>query len=346
MQKHIDVVGAGFSGATVAHELAKAGYIVNLYERRHHIAGNAYDTIDAVSGIRYHVYGPHLFHTKNERVWKYLQQFGKWDRYKHKVKALLPNGQYVTLPVNRETASIVGEENIIETFYRPYSEKMWGMKLEDIDKSILDRVKIRDDDNEYYFPDDPYQALPVDGYTSIVSAMLRHPNINLHLQTDYDQQNSRAYHTFSTAPIDVWFDNMFGALPYRSIKFERIISRSNNTPPAPVINFTHTDKHTRCTVWNMLPHHNNPRGTLRLTTFEEPCSYEENNYERYYPVKDPHGKNREIYRKYSDYAKENSPNVTFLGRCGSYQYLDMDMAINQALQKTAKFITKENKCPV
>lgn len=337
---NIDVIGAGFSGATVARQLAEAGYRVRVYDKRHHVAGNAYDTEHSISGIRHHVYGPHLFHTKNKRVWEYVQKFSEWIPYKHRVKALLSDGTHVTLPVNRETAKIVGKDNIVETFYRPYSEKMWGMKLEDIDASILDRVKIRDDDNEYYFPDDPYQALPVNGYTDLVSSMLDHENITVILQTEYSR-SSPTYTDFKfvTAPIDVWFDSIFGALPYRSIKFQTYtVETSGELYPAPVINFTDTGKFTRFTVWNKLPGHAPRYSRGSLVTYEEPCSYEENDYERYYPVKDPSGKNRDTYKKYLEHAKIHEPDSIFLGRCGSYQYLDMDMAINQALQKTAKFI--------
>jgi UDP-galactopyranose mutase len=152
------VVGAGLSGCVVARELANAGHSVRVIEARSHIAGNCYDYVNSL-GIRIHKYGPHLFHTSNEKVVSYLSQFTKWTEYKHKVKALLVDGRLVTLPVNRETLGIVGEDNVIDVFYIPYTRKMWNMEIEDLDKSIVGRVPIRDDDNEFYFPDDTFQAI-------------------------------------------------------------------------------------------------------------------------------------------------------------------------------------------
>ena len=122
---NILVVGAGFAGAVVAHELANAGHKIQVIEKRNHIAGNAYDYTNK-HGIRIHKYGPHLFHTNNKKVYDWITQFGEWVEYRHKVKAMLSTGQYVTLPVNSETKEIVGEENIISTFYAPYTYKMWG----------------------------------------------------------------------------------------------------------------------------------------------------------------------------------------------------------------------------
>ena len=106
------VVGAGFAGATVARELAEAGHQVNVFDKRYHVAGNAHDELYD-GKIRYHKYGPHIFHTNNTRVFEYLSRFTEWIPYKHKVKALLDDGTYVTLPVNKETKKIVGESWII-----------------------------------------------------------------------------------------------------------------------------------------------------------------------------------------------------------------------------------------
>jgi len=128
-----------------------------------------------------HQYGPHLFHTNNKKVYDFLSQYTEWVEYKHKVKAQLADGRYVTLPVNKETKEIVGEENVLDIFFRPYTKKMWGKELEELDPSIINRVPIRDDDNEYYFPNDEYQALPKDGYTDLIVNMLNHENIDCYV---------------------------------------------------------------------------------------------------------------------------------------------------------------------
>ena len=156
-KKDYVIVGAGLFGAVCARELTDAGKSVVVVDKRDHIGGNAYDYTNE-HGIRIHKYGPHIFHTSNKKVYDWITQFGEWTPYKHKVKAMLDDGSFVTLPVNIETAKKVGSKNIIEIFYRPYSEKMWGMKLEDIDPSIFSRVPIRNDLNEYYFPKDKFQA--------------------------------------------------------------------------------------------------------------------------------------------------------------------------------------------
>jgi len=177
------IVGAGFSGAVIARELAEDGHEITVIDKRDHIGGNAFDYTNEL-GIRIHKYGPHLFHTNNKDVFEWLSRFTEWAPYFHKVKALLKNGQYVTLPINKETKQIVGEENVIETFIRPYSEKMWGMKLEEIDKQILNRVPIRDDNNELYFPDDEFQFMPKDGFEKLFYNILEHKN-NFHYNLKY-----------------------------------------------------------------------------------------------------------------------------------------------------------------
>ena len=199
------VVGAGFTGATIARELADAGHKVVVIDRRHHVAGNAYDYTDAL-GIRVHKYGPHLFHTKNHKVYDYLGQFCEWVKYQHKVKALLSDGRFVTLPVNAETRALVGEHNIVDTFYRPYTKKMWGLDIEQLDPSIMQRVPVRDDMNELYFPDDKYQALPMHGYTALIENMLDDPKIKVNLQTEFDQTMIPGFdHVFNSMPIDVYY---------------------------------------------------------------------------------------------------------------------------------------------
>ena len=148
--KKILVVGSGLSGSVISRKLAETDkYLVFIVEKRNEIGGNVYDYENS-KGIRIHKYGPHLFHTNNKKVVDFIKKYAEWIPYKHKVKAILKNGDYVTLPVNRETKKIVGQENIIETFFRPYSEKMWGIKLEELSPDILKRIPSRDDDNEYY----------------------------------------------------------------------------------------------------------------------------------------------------------------------------------------------------
>jgi UDP-galactopyranose mutase len=331
------VVGAGFSGAVIARELAEAGNKVWVLESRDHVAGNAYDYVNE-HGIRVHKYGPHLFHTSNKAVFDWLSKFTEWIPYKHKVKAQLEDGRFATLPVNRQTKDMVGEENVLDIFFRPYTKKMWGVELDDLNPEIINRVPIRDDDNEYYFPDDVYQYMPANGYTKLVENILNHKNITVKLNTkyepDFEKNVAHFDHVFNSMPIDQYFDFKHGPLPYRSIKFETITLPITRALPSATVNFTHDGPKTRVTEWKNIPNHGGNKYNTTLT-FEEPCDYADNNFERYYPVKDRDGKNRELYEKYRN---EQPENMTFIGRCGLYAYLDMHQAINSALATVRKFL--------
>ena len=335
---NILVVGAGFAGATIARQLAENGHKICVIDQRDHIAGNAYDYTNE-HGIRVHKYGPHLFHTNNKEVFDWITRFGEFGEYKHKVKAQLADGRYVTLPVNKETKEVVGEENIIDIFYRPYTKKMWGMELEELDNSIVKRIPVRDDYNEFYFPDDKYQVLPLQGYTKLFENILNHNNIVVHLNTTFDKKMEELYdHVFNSMPIDVYYDYEYGELPYRSIKFHDTHFPMNKVLPVGTVNFTHDGPYTRVTEWKNYPYHGN-NTTMTTLTVEEPCDYKDNDYQRFYPVKDITGENLSIYKKYA--AKQvNNPNMTFIGRCGMYVYIDMHQAINSSLQTAKKFIRR------
>lgn len=336
--RNILVVGAGFTGAVIARELAEAGHSVHVMDKRRHVAGNAHDYVNE-HGIRVHQYGPHLFHTKMKDVYDYLSRFTEWLPYQHRVKAQLADGRLVTLPVNHETSQIVGKENVLDVFFRPYTLKMWGIPLDRLDPSVIARVPIRDDDNELYFPNDPYQGIPKDGYTTLISNILDHANIKVflggtftkHLEKDYD-------HIFSAQPIDEYYDFIYGELPYRSIRFHQAHVPLSQVFQHATVNFTHSGPYTRVTEWKNIPGHGeNPY--ITSLTYEEPCDYRDNGMERYYPVKDIEGKNREIYLRY-----KNIPNakVTFCGRTGLYAYLDMDQAVTVARSMARQFIEKQS----
>lgn len=333
MTDKILVVGAGFSGAVIAHELAKAGYLVDIIDERDHIAGNAYD-YENEHGIRVHKYGPHIFHTNNKKVFDWVTQFSDWTEYKHKVKAQLSNGDFVTLPVNKETKLKVGEDNIIDIFYRPYTKKMWNKDIEELDPNILKRVPIRDDDNEYYFPDAIYNFMPTFGYTEVFNTILSHENIKVTLNTKFKKDVEKDYtHVFNSMAIDSYYDYQFGHLPYRSLKFHHVSLPMVKVLPRSVVNFTHDGKYTRMTEWKQFPNHGTSEKWTSLT-YEEPCDYAENDFERFYPVKDINGENRNLYAKYKAILNDK---VTFIGRCGMYVYIDMDQAINSALAVVEKF---------
>ena len=336
MTQKILIVGAGFSGVTIARILADKGYKVEIIDRRNHIAGNAYDYCSE-NGIRIHKYGPHIFHTNNRKVYEWLAQFTEWIPYQHKVRAMLADGTEVVLPPNKETANIIGKENILDVLFRPYTKKMWGLDLDELDPGIINRVPIRSDDNTLYFPNDEFQGLPKLGYTNLIQNVITHKNIVVQLSTTFSKYMESDYdHVFNSMPIDEYYDFQFGRLPYRSIKFHHQTVSIPKILSVPTLNFTHHAKFTRVTEWKNYPNHgDNPIETI--ITYEEPCDYTENNFERYYPVKDQAGINK---KKYNFYKNIENKKTTFIGRCGQYVYIDMHQAVNSAMQIAEKYLQR------
>lgn len=335
MNKSFLIVGAGLSGAVIARCLADNGHKVTVIDKRDHIGGNCYDYLND-ENILVHKYGPHLFHTSNLEVVDWLSRFTEWVPYKHKVKAKLKDSSLVTLPVNAETARIVGKENVIDIFFRPYTKKMWGLDIEQLDSSILKRVPIREDDNEFYFPNDNFQAMPKYGYTKLFEEILDHENIVIHLKTNLKEFDHSTFdHIFNSMPIDEYFDWCYGRLPYRSMKFHTSTVQVPNLFPVATVNFTHDGPCTRVTEWKNIPNARTftPSEYVTTITVEEPCEGTEFN-EPYYPVKDIRGMNR---AKFESYQKIVPSNMTFIGRCGTYSYIDMDKAVALALEIVKKF---------
>jgi UDP-galactopyranose mutase len=218
--RRILVVGAGFAGAVYARELAQAGFEVDVLDRRRHVAGNAYDEM-CPTGQLVHRYGPHLFHTNNETVVRWLQRFAVFVPCQHHVHALVADGRRVPLPVNRTTINQVfglrlrNEQAVraflrsqtevdpapanataflnasigrvlTDLFFRPYTRKMWALELEELDAAVVKRIPIRFDDESRYFPDDRFQMMPRDGCTRLFETMLDHPRIAVTLNQAFD----------------------------------------------------------------------------------------------------------------------------------------------------------------
>lgn len=330
------IVGAGLYGAVLGRALAEAGHQVHFIEKRDHIAGNCFDFVNA-HGIRVHRYGPHIFHTSNEKVISYVKRFAEWTPYRHRVRAQLENGIHVPLPVNRETLIHVPADRVIDVFYRPYTKKMWGLSIEELDPSILSRVPITPDAPDDYFPHDTFVGFPLGGYTQFVGEILRHKSISVALSAPYSYGQEEAFDfCFNAMPIDEYFDFQLGRLPYRSIRFHHFDVPAPRMSPFSVINFTHDGPMTRVTEWKNFPDHGEAQNVTSLT-FEEPCADHENNYERYYPVKDRAGLNRTLYKSYQALTPSR---MKFIGRTGLYAYLDMHQAISSALAVAEEFLTQ------
>lgn len=369
--KPVLVAGAGFAGAVIARELADNGIPVHVIERREHIGGNAHDYIN-LHGERVHRYGPHLLHgDKDSIAIKWLSRFTKWIPYEHRVRALLPNNKTTPLPVNQTTLrdvygfhvdseekaeallnkvrvhingspkntdefflANVGEE-LANLFFRPYTQKMWGIAPCKLMPAIGARLPVRTNLDDRYFTD-TFQALPAEGYTTMFERILNHKLITIDLNTEFSKDMEASYqHCFLSVPIDMYFEYRHGQLPYRSIIFHE--KRCRETQPAPVINFTDLGRFTRKTQWDLLPNSMRSEDGLHTVTLEEPCAMDRNPGEYYYPVQNLQSLSG--LEKYKEDAKEIK-RVTFCGRTGLFRYIDMVPAVNIHLNMVKEHLRK------
>lgn len=349
------IVGAGFAGSVLAERLAsQRGETVLLIDRRDHIAGNAFDGLDA-AGIMIHRYGPHIFHTNSAAVVDYLSQFTAWRPYVHRVLARV-DGQLLPIPINLDTvnrlyglsldgagmeaflaarreavADIQTSEDVVvstvgrdlyEKFFKGYTRKQWGLDPSQLSRIVTARIPTRMDRDDRYFTD-AYQQMPRDGYTAMFSNMLEHPKIRVELATEWNQtrDRARARRVIFTGPIDQFFGYRFGTLPYRSLRFEHVTLDTEWAQPVAVVNFPQTEAYTRVTEYKHLTGQVHPRTSL---TYEYPTD----EGDPYYPI--PHSSSHALYRMYRT-AAEREADVWFVGRLGSYQYLNMDQVVGQAL---------------
>ena len=358
----IVIIGAGISGAVLAERYANLGKRVTLLEKRDHIAGNCYDYIDD-NGILVSKYGAHLFHTNSEEVWDYVNQFAQWYPWEHKVLAKVED-KLVPIPVNITTVntlyglSLESEEDmrqwleanrqdhpeaqngrdavlhkvgddLYEKMFRHYTKKQWDKYPEELDASVLNRIPVRTNFDDRYFSD-RYQALPKGGYTRLFAAILDHPNITVHLNTDYFdvKDKLRGYEKlFYTGPIDRFFEfkhSLTEKLEYRSINFVSETVTQQYFQENSVINYPGREvDYTRIVEYR---HFGNQTGPQVTTIVKE---YTTDEGDPYYPV--PNARNQEIYERYRAEA-EALTDVYFVGRLANYKYFNMDQAFLNALE--------------
>ncbi len=355
------IVGAGFSGAVVARELAEAGHLADVFDTRDHVAGNCH-TARHETGVMVHTYGPHIFHTQHEHVWQYINRFGEMMPYRHKVKAISQDTMY-SLPVNLKTINqffdqdfdaqqaeafiqskadttitnpvsfedqglrFVGRE-LYDAFFSGYTAKQWGVDPKELPASILARLPVRFNDDDSYF-NHPYQAIPKDGYTPIVTAILNHPSIKIHLSTRFDPSSHSEFGEFDhivwTGPIDAFFNFEFGRLGYRTLDFVPEIS-DGDYQGHPVVNYCDVDvPFTRITEHKHFAPWEDHARTVVYREFSRLCGETDTPY---YPIRLV--KEKEQLLNYVQRAR-GAKGVTFIGRLATYRYLDMDVTIHEAL---------------
>jgi UDP-galactopyranose mutase len=364
------IVGAGFAGSVLAERLAsQSNQKVLLVDKRNHIGGNAYDCHDD-AGILIHKYGPHIFHTNSADVFDYLSQFTQWRQYQHRVLASV-DGQLVPFPINLDTinrlygmnltafevddffksvaepreairtsedvvVSKVGRE-LYEKFFRNYTRKQWGLDPSDLDAAVTSRVPTRTNRDERYFTD-RFQAMPLHGFTRMFERMLNHPNIKIMLNTDYREiVNVIPFRDMVyTGPIDEFFDNCYGKLPYRSLDFKFETHKISQYQPVAVVNYPNDYAYTRITEFKYLTGQEHPNTTL---VYEYPRA----DGDPYYPV--PRPENAELYKRYKARA-DATPGVHFVGRLATYKYYNMDQVVAQALAEYDRIVGLRKARPI
>jgi len=364
--RHIAIVGAGFSGAVIARELAEAGHRVDVFDSRPHVAGNCH-TERQDDDVMVHVYGPHIFHTAHEHVWQYMNRFGTMMPYNHKVKATT-QGKVFSLPVNLLTINqffgktftpaeaeafitSIGDQSITDpqsfrdqglrfvgpelyaAFFDGYTRKQWGVDPVELPASILARLPVRFNYDDSYF-NHPYQAIPRDGYTPIVANILDHPGITVTLGVVKSRADlAGADHVVWSGPIDAYFGFEHGRLGYRTLDFERQV-HDGDFQGCAVMNYGDPDvPYTRITEHK----HFAPWETHQKTvTYHEYSRLAGPNDVPYYPIRLVKEKGQ--LQQYVHEVGKLS-NITFVGRLGTYRYLDMDVTIHEALGAVRALLT-------
>ena len=366
------IVGSGLYGAVCAHELNKAGKKVLVIDKRPNIAGNVYT--EKVEGINVHVYGAHIFHTSDKEVWNYVNGFAEFNnfincpiaRYRNECynmpfnmntfTKLWPDvftpeeaerrineeigESYVKEPANLEEQAInlVGK-TIYEKLVKGYTQKQWGRECTALPAFIIRRLPVRFTFDNNYF-NDRYQGIPVGGYTKMVENMLK--GVEVRLNCDFfehkDELVACAEKIIYTGAIDRYFDYCYGALEYRSVRFETEVLNKPNFQGNAAVNYTDGE-----TPWTRIIEHKwfefgkdeNGNELPKTVISREYSSEWKKGDEPYYPVND--AKNGELYAKYKQLA-EGEKNVIFGGRLGQYRYYDMDDVIAAALNDIRKEI--------
>ncbi len=363
------VVGSGFFGLTIAERCAsELGLKVLVLERRHHLGGNAYSEPEPETGIEVHVYGAHLFHTSNEKVWEYVNRFTSFTSYQHRVFANY-QGQVYSFPMNlglisqffgkyftpdearqliAEQASEIATEDaknleekaisligrpLYEAFVKGYTAKQWQTDPKELSPDIISRLPVRYSFDNRYF-NDKYEGLPVDGYTAWLTKMADHPNIEVRLDVDFlstpgvADEYKGKVPIVYTGPVDEYFGNSEGRLSWRTVDLEAEVKQVDDFQGCAVMNYN--DEDVPFTRIHEFKHFHPERTYLpgKTVIVHEYSRFAAENDEPYYPINT--AEDREKLLKYRDLAQKE-PMVLFGGRLGTYKYLDMHMAIGSAL---------------
>lgn len=355
------IVGAGLYGSIFAHEAQKKGKKCLVLERRKHIGGNCYT--EKINNINVHYYGAHIFHTSNKEVWDYVSRLVTFNHY---VNSPIANyrGELYNLPFNMNTftklwsdvrtpeeardrieeqkaeyahisnpknleeqALVLGGKDIYEKLIKGYSEKQWGMLATEIPAFVIRRLPFRFIFDNNYF-NDPYQGIPVGGYTLLFEKLLE--NVDVLLNTDFLEEKEKwvamSEKIVYTGAIDAYYNYCFGHLDYRSLRFDhQLLENIENFQGNAVFNYTDADKpYTRIIEHKHFEFGNQPDTVI---TYEFPETWQ-TGLEPYYPINNE--KNDDLYLQYKSLTQKED-NVLFGGRLAEYKYYDMDKVVEQVL---------------
>ena len=367
------LIGCGLFNSVLAERISqKLNKSVLIIEKRNHIGGNCYSDVDQSTGIEFHKYGTHIFHTSIKRVINYINKFAKFNSYRHQVLSNHQNKIY-QMPFNLETINsfykksfspeeakkymkeivkkdsfqnpknleekainMVGKE-LYESFIKNYTLKQWGKKPANLPTSIINRIPVRFSYNEDYFNNCEIQGIPVDGYKKLFENLLSNKKIKIILDTDYlkikEKKYEAKYYTIYSGPLDKLYNYKYGKLEWRSLLFKKKILKKNDFQGTSVINFPDIEKkYTRIHE----PKHLHPERKKVFNSNKSLIIYEfpiQDNDNPYYPINTL--ENRKLHRKYKILA-DKQKNFLTGGRLADYAYYDMDMTIHASLNKFKK----------
>lgn len=369
--KKILIVGTGYSGAVFARLAAEDGNHIVIIDKNSHIGGHSYSYQDEETGVEIQKYGPHIFHTNFEDVYSFITQFTKLNNFTNRVKAVYKNRVY-SLPINLHTINQFFDKNfspieaqkfikkkqikfdeitnfeeavlnaigveLYEAFFRDYTKKQWGVDPREIIVSTAKRLPVRYNYNDNYF-NDKYQGIPIDGYGNLFRNMLDHENIEVILGTTFKEFRNNWRKDFNylvyTGSIDNYFDYCFGALPYRTIRFEKIVGEEilGNA----VVNFTEMSvDYTRIHEHKWFTPE---RQFQKSVAFKEFSDHTDSRNKPFYPIENE--ESSLLYDQYKALA-EKEKNLLFLGRLAQFKYYNMDQVTKVSMDAYENFQNLDN----
>lgn len=359
-------VGAGLTSSVVARQLAESGFHVTVFDQRPYVGGNCYTYEDKDTGITVHEHGPHIFHTDDEAVWAYVNNFADFRPYICQVKATT-GGRVYSLPINlltinqffdkafspKEAEAFIGTKidssisdvrsfedqalrflgrELYDAFFHGYPIKQWGIPPSELPASVLKRLPLRFNYNDNYFSH-RFQGIPLDGYTKLIERILDHPNIDIQLNRRFSSEDSADFqHVFYSGAIDEWFGFDLGLLGYRTLDFQKSTYDGDfqgcavMSYPEQSVPFTRITEHKHFAPWQIF------EKTVVFHEYSRACQKGDIPF---YPIRLVNEKT--ILSLYVERANELK-NVSFVGRLGTYRYLDMDVCVKEALELSRRYV--------